>query len=65
MRIADKSVSNVHSYIKICGKILILEDNNSKFGTLVKIHKPAQLLSRYDFDGNDFSRSYKYNSTIL
>jgi hypothetical protein len=37
MRIADISVSRVHSYIKICGKILILEDNNSKFGTMVKI----------------------------
>ena len=41
MRIADISVSRIHSFVKICGKELILEDNNSKFGTFVKINQPT------------------------
>jgi len=44
MRIADISVSRVHSFIRICGNELIIQDNGSKFGTLVKISKPIALL---------------------
>jgi len=41
MRIADISVSRVHSFIRIVGNQVILSDNGSKFGTLVKIFKPT------------------------
>ena len=41
MKIADISVSRVHSYIRVKGDRLVLEDNGSKFGTLVKISKPT------------------------
>lgn len=40
MRIADISVSRVHSFIRIVGNQLVLQDNGSKFGTLVKVIKP-------------------------
>ena len=40
MRIADISVSRVHSFIRVVGKELILQDNGSKFGTLVKLSRP-------------------------
>ena len=45
MKIADISVSRVHSFIRIVGDEVHLDDNNSKFGTLVKITKPKVLLS--------------------
>lgn len=48
MRIADISVSRVHSFIRIVGKEVILQDNGSKFGTLVKISKPRLLLQSKD-----------------
>ena len=41
MKIADISVSRIHSYIRVVGKKLVLEDNGSKFGTLVKIFHPT------------------------
>ncbi len=37
MKIADISVSRTHSFLKIKDKKLFVEDNGSKFGTLVKI----------------------------
>ena len=40
MKIADISVSRVHSFIRIAGKEIILDDNGSKFGTLVKCNRP-------------------------
>lgn len=40
MKIADISVSRLHAYIKIKNKFLVVEDNKSKFGTLVKIKEP-------------------------
>ncbi len=43
MKIADISVSRLHSYIKIHGNELFLEDNGSKFGTLVNIKEPYQI----------------------
>ena len=45
MRIADISVSRIHSFIRIVGKELILQDNGSKFGTLVKLSRPTQILN--------------------
>ena len=44
MRIADISVSRIHSFIRVCGNELILQDNGSKFGTLIKILKPIPML---------------------
>jgi len=40
MKIADISVSRVHSYIRVVGDEIIVEDNGSKFGTLIKVNKP-------------------------
>lgn len=44
MKIADISVSRVHSFIRVMGNRLVLEDNGSKFGTLIKVNSPNQLL---------------------
>ena len=37
MKIADISVSRTHSFFKIKDNKIVVEDNGSKFGTLVKI----------------------------
>ena len=37
MKIADISVSRTHSFIKLANGKIMVEDNGSKFGTLVKI----------------------------
>jgi hypothetical protein len=44
MKIADISVSRVHSYIRIKDGRLFIEDNGAKFGTLVKIRDPIEIL---------------------
>lgn len=44
MKIADISVSRTHSYLTVKNGKLIVEDNGSKFGTLVKIQRPVALL---------------------
>ena len=44
MKIADISVSRVHSFIRFEGKDLIIEDNGSKFGTMIRLNKPTKLL---------------------
>ena len=44
MKIADISVSRVHSLIKIRDRQLFIEDNGAKFGTLVKIRDPVEIL---------------------
>jgi len=48
MKIADISVSRVHSFFRLVGDEIILEDNGSKFGTLVKVNKPSEMLSMLD-----------------
>lgn len=40
MKIADISVSRVHAYIRVKNNKIIVEDNGSKFGTLIKINSP-------------------------
>lgn len=47
VRISDISVSRVHAHINFNQGNFYLEDNNSKFGTLVQIKK-AQQLSVYN-----------------
>lgn len=37
MKIADISVSRTHSFFKLRDKRIFVEDNGSKFGTLIKI----------------------------
>ena len=44
MKIADISVSRIHSLIKIHNSRLYVEDNGAKFGTLVKIRDPIELI---------------------
>ena len=44
MKIADISVSRTHSFFKIRDNKIVVEDNGSKFGTLVKIQRPVDLL---------------------
>lgn len=44
MKIADISVSRVHSLIKIKNRQLYIEDNGAKFGTLVKIRDPIEII---------------------
>jgi hypothetical protein len=43
MKIADISVSRLHSYIRIIDDSLYIEDNGSKFGTLVKLKEPFEI----------------------
>lgn len=65
MKIADISVSRVHSYIRCIGDQLILDDNGSKFGTLVKIMKPYPILRiRHDSLDKDESKFY-FQSSIF
>ena len=45
MKIADISVSRTHSFFKIKDGNLLVEDNGSKFGTLVKIQRPLPVLN--------------------
>jgi hypothetical protein len=40
MKIADISVSRVHSFFRIAGDRIIVQDNGSKFGTHVRINRP-------------------------
>jgi predicted component of type VI protein secretion system len=44
MKIADISVSRLHSHIRIVDDKLYIEDNGSKFGTLIKIKEPFEVL---------------------
>ena len=44
MKIADISVSRTHSFFRIKDNKVVVEDNGSKFGTLVKIQRPVDLL---------------------
>ena len=37
MKIADISVSRTHSFFKVVDNKIVVEDNGSKFGTLVKL----------------------------
>jgi hypothetical protein len=44
MKIADISVSRIHSFIKIKDRQLYVEDNGAKFGTLLKLRDPFEIL---------------------
>lgn len=44
MKIADISVSRVHSFIRIINNRLFIEDNGAKFGTMVKICDPFEIV---------------------
>lgn len=46
MKIADISVSRIHSFIKIKDKRLYVEDNGAKFGTLLKVRDPIELIQQ-------------------
>ena len=69
MKIADISVSRVHSFIRCSGDRLIVQDNGSKFGTLVKVNKPTQLVSLKDnqniHNKNQFASIYQIGRTMF
>lgn len=62
MKIADISVSRTHSFFKISNGKLYVEDNGSKFGTLVKIQRPLPVLN---FDGTSKSTLIQVGRTLL
>ena len=64
MKIADISVSRTHSYLKIRDNKLFVEDNGSKFGTLVKIQRPLDVL-RSRTDGSSQSTLLQIGRTLL
>ena len=43
LRIEDISVSRVHSFLSIVDRDFFLQDNESKFGTLVQLQRPLTL----------------------
>ena len=43
LRINDISVSRIHAFIKLENGVFFLEDNSSKFGSLILINKPIML----------------------
>ena len=62
MKIADISVSRTHSFIKVKDGKIIVEDNGSKFGTLVKIQRPVDLLN---VQGDVSSTLFQVGRTLL
>lgn len=45
MKIADISVTRIHALIKIQQGQIVVEDNGSKFGTLIKIKRPHAIIT--------------------
>ena len=43
LRIDDISVSRVHSFLSIIDGQFFLEDNDSKFGTLIQLQRPIYI----------------------
>ena len=64
MKIADISVSRTHSFFKIKDGNLLVEDNGSKFGTLVKIQRPLPVLNSKT-DGSSKSTLIQVGRTLL
>ena len=65
MKIADISVSRVHSYIRVVDDQLVLDDNGSKFGTLVKIMKPFPILRIRNDNLSKEESKYYFQSSIF
>lgn len=57
IRINDISVSRVHSIIKLIGGRFVIFDNESKFGTLVKVRQDMPI----DFD----KKAFQVGRTVL
>lgn len=64
MKIADISVSRIHSFLHVRKNQVLVEDNGSKFGTLVKIQRPHQVL-RSSIDGTSLSTLMQVGRTLL
>ena len=47
IRITDISVSRCHGVLKFENDMFVLQDNNSKFGSLVLMQHPFQINSEY------------------
>mmetsp|Transcript_18780 Transcript_18780/g.28914 ORF Transcript_18780/g.28914 Transcript_18780/m.28914 type:complete len:161 (+) Transcript_18780:2358-2840(+) len=72
MKIADISVSRVHSFIRFIDNHLYIEDNGSKFGTMIRVDKPSKLLEAKNSakskpDGTPYMNSgiYQIGRTML
>ena len=62
MKIADISVSRTHSFFKVKDGKILVEDNGSKFGTLVKIQRPVDLLN---VKGETSSTLFQVGRTLI
>lgn len=65
MKVADISVSRLHSFIRVQKRQLILEDNGSKFGTQIKIQRPLPILASTESRGNCKSTLVQVGRTLL
>ena len=65
MKIADISVSRVHSFIRVVKDELILDDNSSKFGTLVKIMKPKAILNVFGENGDEIKNTRHHQNASI
>lgn len=65
MKIADISVSRTHSYLKVKDNKLVVEDNGSKFGTLVKIQRPLEVLRSRPEGGKGQSTLLQVGRTLV
>ena len=45
LRISDISVSRIHAFLKFENNRFLIFDNDSKFGTLIKLNKPYQVMT--------------------
>jgi hypothetical protein len=63
MKIADISVSRVHSFIRVSGNRLVVQDNGSKFGTLIKVNAPSALVNLGDIQ-NPKENTKAYSASI-
>ena len=62
MKIADISVSRTHSFFKVKDNKIVVEDNGSKFGTLVKLQRPVDLLN---VKGETTSTIFQVGRTLI
>jgi len=65
MKIADISVSRVHSFIRVIKDEIILDDNGSKFGTLVKVMKPKAILNVFNEDGDEIKNTKHHQNASI
>ena len=65
MKIADISVSRVHSFIRVIKDEILIDDNGSKFGTLVKVNKPKPLLNVFNDEGEEIKNTRHHHNAAI